>query len=48
MEFDGGDNHLEEEEEDPDLQILEHFKECFKAVSGDHLVVDRDQLKDSK
>ena len=38
----------EQEEEDPDLQILEQFKECFKAVSGDALVVDRSQLKDSK
>ena len=36
----------DEEEDDPDLQILEHFKECFKAVSGEALVVDRDQLKD--
>ena len=36
------------EQEDPDLQILEQFKECFKAVSGDALVVDRSQLKDSK
>ena len=36
------------EQEDPDLQILEQFKEYFKAVSGDALVVDRSQLKDSK
>ena len=40
---------VEQSNDDSELiSTLNEFKELFKAVSGDDLAVDKDQLKDSK